>query len=141
MHGEVRKERGESRVVASGNPDEIGMPLALRHAETIGAHALADALGVDRKAVSMSGIVGRKVRISYRTTGRRWQINVPAIKAKRIGCLASDGHGSVYFRRLPQPDEAQIIRRWIGLKPVESTSSPEATEHLRKKAVNAYVYH
>jgi hypothetical protein len=90
----------------------------------------------------MSGIVGRKIiRINYRTTGRRWQINVPASKAKRLECLASDGHGSWHFRRLPLPDEAEIIRQWTGLKPVESMSSPEATDHLRKKAVNACLSH
>lgn len=141
MHGEVRKGSSPFRVVASGDPSQIGKPPAIRSATRIGAYELADALGINHAAITISGLTGSRGIIRYRTTGRRWQVDLPARIAKRLGCLASDGHGAVVFRRLPTPDEAATIRRLMGLRPVQSVSLPEATDHLQKKAVNHLLSH
>lgn len=137
MHGETRKGQGAWRVVASGNPDEIGMPLSIRAGEASPVYSvdqIAAALGVVSTAISGDAIVGAHGHV------RPWQSGLccsirgsrQRITAFRLALPQAEHiEGRAYLVRLPNVSEAAAIRAALGIRKsaASETDPPPAKAH------------
>jgi len=137
-HGELRKGRDPYRVIASGNPDEIGKPLAIRKSEAppiYSVNQIAAALGVGSTAISGDAIIGAHGHV------RPWQDGLCVVirgSRQRITAFrtavpkAKHVDGKSYLVRLPDGPEAAAIRAGLCIRksPASEIDRPTAKTPL-----------